>query len=167
MECSKELRELFEAFPDGYIDSDWDFVLIPGYEMSIPLEALKNKKEFVGAMLMFVSGYVVHGGNWSWNWLNWSFRNRLRRQLNYYFQRSFSADDYALIYETVGDGCNTNLLNKFVNHGMKMSILERYSDEHREPALSSSENGLGQSFDARIGSVMDAFLKRRGRRDAV
>lgn len=153
MECSKELRELFEAFPDGYIDSDWDFVLIPGYEMSIPLEALKNKKEFVGAMLMFVSSYVVHGGNWSWDWLNWSFRNRLRRQLNYYFQRSFSADDYALIYETVGDGRNTNLLNKFVNHGLKMSILERYEADQEGLGNTHSESG----FDARIG----LFLNRK------
>ncbi|MDW8680573.1 hypothetical protein Q7W17_00325 [Streptococcus suis] len=153
MECSKELRELFEAFPDGHINSDWDFVLVPGYEMAIPLAALKNKKEYIGALLMFVSGYVVGGGRWSWDWLNKPFRYRLRKQLNYYFQRSFSTDDYILIYETVGDGCNTSLLNRFVNHGLKMSILERYLDDHEEVLATTAESG----FDARIG----AFLKRR------
>ena len=157
MECSKELREVFEAFPDGYIDSDWEFVLVPGYEMSIPLSALKNKKEYIGALLMFVSGFVVGGGRWPWDWLNRPFRYRLRQQLNYYFQRSFTASDYEMIYETVGDGCNTALLNRFVNHGLKMSILERFLDDHGEVGHAHSESG----FDARIG----AFLNRKGKTD--
>lgn len=157
VECTRELKELFEAFPDGYINSDWEFVLVPGYEMSIPLAALKNKKEYIGALLMFVSEYVVGGGRWPWDWLNRPFRYRLRQQLNYYFQRSFTASDYAMIYETVGDGCNTSLLNKFVNHGMKMSILERYIADHEEAGNTHSESG----FDARIG----LFLNRKGKVD--
>ncbi|HEL2055139.1 TPA: hypothetical protein TY413_000432 [Streptococcus suis] len=157
MDCPKEVKELFEAFPDGYIDSDWDFVLVPGYEMSIPLAALKNRKEYIGALLMFVSEYVVSGGRWSWDWLNKPFRYQLRKQLNYYFQRSFTASDYVMIYETVGDGCNTALLNKFVNHGLKMSILERYITDHEEASNTYSESG----FDARIG----AFLHRKEKAD--
>lgn len=123
IEQPSEIKRLFSSFPNGYINSEWEFVVGNYEEVSIPLEHIQDKWDSARFLLMFASAEAVEG-RISWNWFaNVNYRRRLRQQINHFLSTSFSRSDFVLIAEKIGLCRNIPLAKKFVENGCKMAIL--------------------------------------------
>lgn len=124
IEQDKEIKRLFNSFPSGYINSEWEFVVGNYEEVSIPLEHIADKWDSARFLLMFASAEAVEG-RISWNWFtNVNYRRRLRQQINHFLNTSFSRSDFVLIAEKIALCRNIPLAKKFVENGCKMAILK-------------------------------------------
>ncbi|MBY4963172.1 hypothetical protein K6V39_11440 [Streptococcus suis] len=123
IEQHTEIKRLFDSFPTGYINAEWEFVVGNYEEVSIPLEHIQDKWDSARFLLMFVSAEAVEG-RISWNWFtNVNYRRRLRQQINHFLNTSFTRSDFVLIAETIGLCRNIPLARKFVENGCKLAIL--------------------------------------------
>lgn len=127
-----EIKRLFQSFPDGYINDQWEFVIGRTEDISIPLEQIADKWDSAKFILMFASHEAVEG-RVSWNWfVNVSYRRGLRNRINDFLNTKFGRADFATIAYLLGQCRNPALTKKFVEHGCKMSILYRYQVENNE-----------------------------------
>lgn len=129
IEQHREIKRLFNSFPNGYINDEWEFVIGQHEEVSVPLEHIEDKWDTARFIIMFASHEAVEG-EISWNWFaNVSYRRKLRQQINHFLNTSFTRSEFAQIAFLMGQCRNIPLTKKFVENGCKMSILTRYLNE--------------------------------------
>lgn len=125
VEMHPELARLCRSFPDGYINTRWEFVVGAREDVSIPLEHVSDKWDSAKFLFMFASTEACDGRPY-WDFIrNGLYRQRLRAGINDFCRTCFSREDFQLIALAIGDCHNMALAEKFVKNGCKLSILRR------------------------------------------
>lgn len=126
MEIPKELARLSEAFPGGYVSTDWSFVLDSKSQVSIPLEPIETEQDTAQLVVAFASEQAYMGRVSPWFWKNWAYRARLRAGISKILRGTFTKADFGLMSFLLGECHNLSLAKTFVAYGANMSVLRRY-----------------------------------------
>lgn len=112
------VEKVLPFFPNAHIYKNDEIIIEPKNNIYFRVDNIKSDHEFNCKMLEYCSRSACKGV--STYWQRW-----MRRGLNSYFRKNWSADDMCEIYTRLGNGCNRALCSQFINTGFDLNVLKR------------------------------------------
>lgn len=121
--------EVMKQFPGSFINDDNELILIPKTNLYVRLEDVNTPTELKYKLLEWCSRDCTSALRYSQEWRNRRYQDDVLTRVNKCLGTNFTHDEMELIYDVLGNGCNHELTERFVNSGYDMKLLERKVNE--------------------------------------
>ena len=117
------IQKTFEVFSRSYINSNNEIIISEKGNVYFRLEDVENKNDYIKKILHWCSRSACKAMPYSSPRYNRLFRQTIREKLNKIIGKDFTEDEWATIYQYLGNGINSKLSTRFIESGFDLSVL--------------------------------------------
>ncbi|WP_244990737.1 hypothetical protein [Brochothrix thermosphacta] len=117
IELSKFVGCVRHYSPNVFINKQYELIVVPSKNLYFRLEDVTNKTELIAKILNWLSRSATKGVSPYWQKL-------IRSIINEYLETDFDQDQFALIYEKLGNAINNDLTFRFIKSYYDLDLLE-------------------------------------------
>lgn len=125
------LDRLFEAFPDGFINRNLEFIALEKTNSFIGLRELDTSLDVEYSLLENMSRDAYKTQWFDNEKTNRKWQDYLRGGINKFCGTDYSREDMALIYDALGNGVRPSLTKRFVANGRDTEWLKQELEKER------------------------------------
>lgn len=116
--------EVMKQFPGSFINYNNELILIPKTNLYVGLYKVNTPTDLKFKLLEWCSRDCTYALRYSQEWRNRRYQDDVLSRINKCLETNFTREEMELIYERLGNSCNHELTEKFVNSGYDMKLLE-------------------------------------------
>lgn len=107
----EDVFKLLSFFPDAFINSEKELILIPKINLFFQLNDVQNRRDLIYKLLA---------------WCSHDFSNSKKAlsRLNRFLKTNFETHEMEYIYKKIGNGANKDLAYKFIDSDFDMEVLD-------------------------------------------
>lgn len=124
-ELQTAVKELMGLFPKSFINSENELILVPKTNLFFRLNEINTHKELYAKIIAWCSRDACKSEPFYASKRNEQYQREIRYALNEYLGVDFSKGDWELIYGRLGNGCNRELCDKFIDTDYDLTILQK------------------------------------------
>lgn len=125
MSRNDELIRFMEIFPNSFINKEFEMIAIPKFNCFFRLEDVKTEKDLFKKAIAWLSRLPFGENYYNQQWRNIKFGEEVRSQLNEFLRVDFNNIQWGHIYTKLGNACNTELMNRFVDSNLDFNIFDQ------------------------------------------
>ena len=119
----KLLENLFVCFPDGFINSNLEFIAIPKTNLYFNLGNCETEIDVKCKILEWFSRDAYKSMPFRSNWRNEQYNNSVLFAINKFFGTSFTTEEMGEIYGKLGNAIRHSKTIEFVQSGYDFGLL--------------------------------------------
>lgn len=121
--------EVMKQFPGSFINYNNELILIPKTNLYVGLYNVNTPTDLKFKLLEYCSRECAFVDRYSQEWRNRRYQDDILLRINKCLGTNFTREEIELVYDVLGNGCNHELTERFVNSGYDMKLLERKVNE--------------------------------------
>lgn len=118
-ELLEDVKSLLKIF-DGFINYNFELILDEDRNIYTDLKLLENKKDLLKNIFEWKSRECSKFNDKETE----KFRNNINKFLNKSIGRTFTKDEFEIIYINLGNGVNKKLTKKFIDSNFDLELLK-------------------------------------------
>lgn len=118
-ELLEDIKNLLKIF-DGFINYNFELILDEDRNIYTDLKLLENKKDLLKNIFEWKSRECSKFNDKETE----EFRNNINKFLNKSIGRTFTKDEFEIIYINIGNGVNKKLTKKFIDSNFDLELLK-------------------------------------------
>ena len=116
--------EVMKQFPGSFINYNNELILIPKTNLYVCLHDVNTPTDLKFKLLEYCSRECTFVERYSQEWRNRRYQDDILLRINKCLGTNFTREEMELVYDVLGNGCNHELTERFVNSGYDMKQLE-------------------------------------------
>lgn len=113
---NKELRKIYNAFPEAFINDENEMIIYPEHNIYFLLDNVSSELELDCKVLEYCSREALKSEDVDSHVYH-------RSSMEDYFNRSFDKEELEAIYRCLGNGINRELCIRFIESGFDYNLL--------------------------------------------
>lgn len=124
------LKKIFNAFPNGFINHNLEFIAEPHHRVNsyFRLEDCETEEDVAAKVLEWLSREAYKSQHFDTDRRNREIHAYHLQGINTFCGTSFTEDDIAKIYTYLGNSCNHQKTLDFIRSGYDLAVLTRKED---------------------------------------
>lgn len=123
------ISKVMGQFPNSFINWRQELILIPKTNLYVCLHDVNTPTDLKFKLLEYCSRECTFVERYSQEWRNRRYQDDILLRINKCLGTNFTREEMELVYDVLGNGCNHELTERFVNSGYDMKQLEEKQDD--------------------------------------
>jgi hypothetical protein len=119
------LLRLFECFPNSFMNSQLEFIADLKSNTYFRLSDRETEFQVKKKVIQWLSRAAFKSEPYQTAIANRRFHERIAKGINDFLGTDWDGDDFEAIYAKLGNGCNDDLCEAFINSGYDLDILRK------------------------------------------
>ena len=117
------LLRLFKCFPNSFMNSQLEFIADLKSNTYFRLSDCETEFQVKKKVIQWLSRAAFKSEPYQTMIANERFHKRIAKGINDFIDTDWDCDDFEIIYAKLGNGCNDDLCEAFINSGYDLDVL--------------------------------------------
>ena len=122
---NETLQRLFRCFPNSFMNSQLEFIADLKSNTYFRLADCETEFQVKKKVIQYLSRAAFKSEPYQTMIANERFHKRIAKGINEFLGTDWDIDDFETIYTKLGNGCNDDLCDRFINSGYDIEILRK------------------------------------------
>jgi len=118
------LLKLFKCFPNSFMNSQLEFIADLKSNTYFRLADCETEFQVKKKVIQWLSRAAFKSEPYRFQSDNTKFHRFIAKGINDFLDTDWDCDDFEKIYTKLGNGCNDDLCERFINSGYSMDVLK-------------------------------------------
>ena len=123
---NQDVLDFMSLFSGSFINRGEELILDPNTNLYFSIKQIKTKTDLYKKIISACSRDACKTAPYGKEHLNEQYQKKVRDRLNSFLNVHFSEEEWMLIYTYLGNGCNGDLCDKFIESGFDLQIIKEY-----------------------------------------
>ena len=122
----QDILDLMSLFSGSFVNRGAELILDPDTNLYFGLKTIETKTDLYKKIISACSRDACKREPFGYPQLNVAYRKKVRERINTFLNVQFTEEEWMLIYTYLGNGCNGDLCDKFVESGFDLQVITDY-----------------------------------------
>lgn len=118
------MQKLFAAFPEGFINSEYEFIADEKANIYFGIKNVETEKDLFKKVIHWFSRPAYKSEPFCTRKANDALHKKFLKAVNTILNTNFNESEIEKIYTRLGNGVNEPLTEMFIDSGFDISVLE-------------------------------------------
>lgn len=134
---TQDVRDFMSLFKGAFVNKYDELILDNKTNMYFRIEKIETRFDLYGKIISACSRHACKTEPYRREYLNEEYQKGVRDKLNAFLKVNFTAEEWLLIYTYLGNGCNSNICDKFIESNFDIQVIK---DHEKSQARQSSKS---------------------------